>query len=293
MSRVTKYLIRVAKEKSLITTTYYLLTVPVSIIFILHSQKIHSSYRMSGLRKLRLGITMFLNTLRIPTGTSYKTHLAMALKILETPPHIPGDIVECGTWKGGAAANLSLVCKIVGRRLKIFDSFQGLPEGDVNDREAKNYLAGDYSGTLHEVQANIKRYGSIENCDFIEGWFNETLPMLDTPVLLAFVDVDLEGSLTTCIKYLWPRLSDSGFIFIDEAVGTDYCALFYSEKWWMKNFNITPPGLIGAGVGLALGEYYVGPWSETDDHPYQHHTAGAYTAKGLSGYWSYYPEEVN
>jgi hypothetical protein len=79
---------------------------------------------------------------------------------------------------------------------------------------------------------------------------------------------------------------------MDEVVSVDYCALFYSEKWWRKHFNRTPPGLIGAGTGLPLGEYYIGPWSERGAHPMQHANAGAYTRKDMSGYWSYYPEEA-
>ncbi len=51
----------------------------------------------------------------------------------------------------------------------------------------------------------------------------------------------------------------------------------------------TPPGLIGAGTGLALGEYYIGPWEEQDAHPMQHITTGAYTRKGMSGHWTYRP----
>ncbi len=58
----------------------------------------------------------------------------MALKLLETPPEVGGIVIECGTWKGASTSNLSLVCKIVGRRLKIYDSFQGLsaPLGSVH-----------------------------------------------------------------------------------------------------------------------------------------------------------------
>ena len=95
-----------------------------------------------------LGFRMFLNTILIETGTSYKSHLVMSLKILETSNEVLGDIIECGTWKGGCAANLSLVCNMVGRKLLIFDSFEGLPEGDTEDRESKHYNKGDYCGTL-------------------------------------------------------------------------------------------------------------------------------------------------
>src|SRR5437867_12051249 len=137
----------------LLLTLHYILTAPISIFFILASRSIHPAYRLSWLGKFRLGFTMALNKLRIPTGTSYKAHLAMALKILETPPEVEGDIVECGTWKGGSAANLSLVCRITGRRLRIYDSFEGLPESLPGDRQG-GYLKGEYRGTLEEVRDN-------------------------------------------------------------------------------------------------------------------------------------------
>ena len=268
---------------------YYVATVPVAIFFILNSAQIHPDYKLSLFKKYRLGIRMFLNKLRIQTGTSYKAHLAMALKIFETPPDVLGDIVECGTWHGGSAANLSLVCKIAGRKLLIYDSFEGLPEGKEVDRQG-HYETGDYCGPLEEVKKNIERYGAIEVCEFVKGWFDQTLPELKTPVLLAFLDVDLELSLETCVRYIWPNLTEQGYIFIDEYVEMDYCAIFWSEAYWKKYFNRTPPGLIGSGVGLPLGEYYIGPWHDNKSRPLHHPNAGAYTRKDLSGHWIHFPE---
>ena len=273
----------------LVLSVYYVLTVPLAILFILTSTRIHPAYRMSFFAKYALGLKMALNKLRISTGTSYKAHLAMALKILETAPEVQGDIVECGTWKGGSAANLSLVCRITGRKLRIFDSFEGLPMGEAADRQAHLYKQGEYHGPLEEVQNNLRRYGAIECCEFVKGWFDQTLPKLDRPVLLAFLDVDLEASLETCVRNLWPHLTPQGYIFIDEYIDLDYCSIFWSETYWKKHFNRTPPGLIGAGVGLPLGEYYIGPWSEVRDHPLQHPNAGAYTRKDFSGHWAYEP----
>jgi hypothetical protein len=275
----------------LLLSLHYLLTAPISIFFILTSSAIHPAYRLSWFGKLRLGFTMALNKLRVPTGSSYKAHLAMALKILETPPEVEGDVVECGTWKGGSAANLSLVCRITGRKLRIYDSFEGLPQGEPGDRQAV-YKKGAFAGALEEVRENIRRYGALECCEFIKGWYRDTLPQLskERPVLLAFLDVDLEASLETCVRYLWPSLTERGYIFIDEYVNLDYCSIFWSEKYWMKHFQRTPPGLIGSGVGLALGEYYIGPWSERRQHPLQHPNAGAYTRKDFSGHWAYEPQ---
>lgn len=279
------------RRRHLLATLYYITMMPVSIIFILNSNRIHPSYKMGFFKKFALGFRFFLNTIRIQTGTSYKTHLAMALKILETSPDVKGDVIECGTWKGGSATNLSLVCRIAGRKLRIFDSFEGLPEGEEGDREAHLYKKGEYAGPLDEVKANLTKYGAIEVCEFNKGWFKDTLPHLKTPVMLAFLDVDLEASLDTCVRYIYPNLAPTGYIFIDEVTGTDYCSIFYSERWWRENFNRTPTGLVGAGMGLALGEFYIGPWSEIEDHPLQHANAGAYMRKDMSGHWSYYPAE--
>jgi hypothetical protein len=267
----------------------YIVSVPFSIAFLLCSSRIHPAYRMTWWSKWLLGLKMLRNKHLIqPNGTSFKSLLVMALKILETPPDRPGVVVECGTWKGGSAASLSLVCHITGRKLYIFDSFEGLPTPDPRDREGSAYCAGEFLGTISEVRQNIARYGAIECCEFVKGWFSDTLPTLKENVLLGYLDVDLEVSLHDCVRYLWPRLIDGGYIFTDEAVSVNYTALFYSEKWWQMHFRTDPPGLIGAGSGLALGEYYVGPWNELSDHPLWHATAVAYTRKGMTGVWKYF-----
>ena len=260
-----------------------LLTVPVAVWFLLNSRSIHPAYGMNWLKKMKLGLRLFVNTILIQSGSSFRGHLAIALKLLETPPDVKGVAVECGTWKGASAANLSVICKLVGRRLKVFDSFQGLPPP----------LQGLFSGSLEEVKENVRRYGAIECCEFIPGWFDDTLPELNEPVLLAWLDVDLQSSLDTCVKYIWPHLVDEGYMFTDECWKMDYVSLFWSEKWWKQHFDRTPPGLIGAGTGVALGNFYIGPKTEIDGHPLQHAGTCGYTRKSFNGTWSYYPEEEN
>jgi O-methyltransferase len=268
---------------------YYLLTIPISIVFLLQSRKIHPSYGLTWPRRIAFGLRAVRNKHSILTANSYKPVLAMALKLFEMSPEVPGVVMECGTFKGGTAASLSLACRLVGRKLIICDSFEGLPPADPSDRGAAGYKPGEYCGTLDEVKANIARYGDIGMCEFVKGWFEDTLPHLDRPVVLAFLDVDLDASLNTCVLNLWPRLVDEGYIFIDEFVNVDYCSLFFSEKYWREHFDRTPPGMIGVGTGLALGEYYFGPWEERKFHPMQHPTGSAYTRKSMSGYWTYYP----
>jgi hypothetical protein len=106
---------------------------------------------------------------------------------------------------------------------------------------------------------------------------------------MAVVDVDYHSSLYDCVTRLWPHLIEGGYFFIDEYVFPDYCAIFYSERFWRERFDTHPPGLIGAGSGVQVGEYYLGPWK---DVWMSHNPASiAYTRKGERAVWDYYPEE--
>jgi len=61
-------------------------------------------------------------------GTSWRAYLLMAMKLLELPPETKGDIIECGCWQGGSTINLSIISAITGRKLRVCDSFEGLPD---------------------------------------------------------------------------------------------------------------------------------------------------------------------
>ena len=134
----------------------------------------------------------------------------MALKILEMPPSTPGCVMECGTWKGGSATNLSLVCKIAGRKLLIYDSFEGLPAGTPGDREAPFYKPGDYAGSLGEVKKNIERYGDIGEVAGVAIDVGER-GRSAAPVQLADADADIVLSVDAAapVACVWDALTNA------------------------------------------------------------------------------------
>jgi hypothetical protein len=270
-----------------------LVTFPSTVLYLFFNPRIDPAYGLTWPRKLRLALRMWRTTRGIFTGTSYKAHLAMAVKLLEIPPHVEGVVVECGCFLGGSAANLSLACDVVGRDLIVYDSFEGLPPPTESDKYAAESRTGFLRADIEVVEANVRRFGAVERCRFRKGWFSDTLPEHTEPIVLAFLDVDYQASLDDCIRNLWPHLTEKGYVFIDEYVLTDYCALFWSERYWRTNFDTTPPGLIGAGSGVGVGQYYLGPFEEWNwgaEVP-QSPTSIAYTRKDFSGYWGYYPED--
>ena len=217
-------------------------------------------YGIGLFAKMMLLIKMLRNHLRIPTASGFPEHLLMATVIFNTPKSLKGDIVECGAWKGGSTANLSLVAALVKRRFEIFDSFQGLPEPTASDKrhsilftkEIHTYEKGSWKGTFEEVTRNVSRYGDIAVCNFHKGYFEETLPAFKKRAILVFTDADLIESTKTCIVYLWPLLQNGCHFYIHEAQHLAVAGLFFDTDWWKATFHSDPPGLIGVGNGVGL-----------------------------------------
>lgn len=262
-------------------------TLPATIFYLFLNARIHPAYGFTWWKRFVLGWRMWRTTRGVWTGTSPKAHLVMAVKLLEMAPDTEGVVVECGCYVGGSTTNLSLACEAVGRQLIVYDSFEGLPAPTGNDEYARAKETGSLRGDLHVVLANVTRFGRIERCTFRKGWFKDTLPSHREPIVLAFIDVDYQASLDDCIRNLWPHLTERGYVFVDEYIYPDFCALFWSERYWRENFARTPPGLIGSGTGVAVGQFYVGPVKEWN--PAHDPGSVAYTRKDLSGHWGYDP----
>ena len=271
---------------------YELLTLPFTIGFVLSSPRIHPSYGLTRLRRFRLGWRMYRNTHRVWTGVSFRAHLAMAVKLFEIPPTQKGVVVECGCFRGGTTANLSLMCDVVGRELYVYDSFEGLPPALEGDQYAEPDGAGFLSAGIDQVKAHVARHGAPDRCTFVKGWFADTVAHHKPPIVLMYLDVDYQASLRDCILGLWPKLTSRGYCFIDEFVYNDYCALFWSERFWSTYFDRTPPGLMGSGTGISIGGYYLGgAYGLLNLNTFARPASIAYTRKDWSGHWNYYPDD--
>jgi O-methyltransferase len=269
---------------------YELLSLPFLAVFLFFDRGIHQGYGVTLRRALSLAYRMRRTTRRVETGTSFRAHLAMAAKILSIPPDVDGVIVEAGSWKGGTTANLSIVANIVDRDLIVYDSFEGLPPPAEGDRWASPLGEGAFRGELDEVRANVARHGVVERCHFRKGWFSDTLGGHTEPIVAAFLDVDHQASLHQCLLGLWPHLVDRGYVFIDEYTRLDYCAVFFSERFWRAYFDRPPPGLMGAGTGIALGQYFLGPYRSKP--PIQQAESVGWTRKDFYAEWDYSPGDA-
>jgi O-methyltransferase len=203
-----------------------------------------------------------VNQEKMTSGTSYLIHVKLADVILSISPDIKGDIIECGCWKGASTVSLSLISKLVGRRLLVCDSFEGLPdEGDqlhigMHFGNYGYYKKGMFCGSIDEVKRNVELYGDVNSCEFIQGYFKDSLKVLKNSIAFAFIDVDLVDSTYDCLKYIWPLLAENGDIYTDDAGDMDVVRCFFNDDWWKSNHNCKSPGYVGSGCGLPLGMEY-------------------------------------
>lgn len=181
--------------------------------------------------------------------------LARIARAIGQRRHADGDVVECGCFKGGSTARLSLVCRELRRKLVVFDSFEGLPEPGARDTHhqiarPRRFVRGEYRGTLEEVRANVSEHGDLEVCEFVPGWFATTMAD-STPeqVLVAFVDADLVASTRDALERLWPRLVAGGIIFVHDT--TDPKLASFLEGW---RADVNPAHSGGLRTSLAWFE---------------------------------------
>jgi len=201
----------------------------------------------------------------IDSATSLESHIVLAKYLLSLPKIKKGYVVECGCFKGASSATISLICKIIGRKLIIYDSFEGLPK-NANRKRAdylhlslkEEYKQGMYKGTLKVVQDNISKFGNIEACIFRKGFFDKTLKNHKEKIEFIFLDVDLLSSTKECIHFLWKSLLNNSYVFTDDSCDMENVRVWFDDRWWHKLFGVNSPGYVVTGCGLPLNSNHSG-----------------------------------
>lgn len=148
---------------------------------------------------------------------------------------VPGDLVECGVWKGGCCMLMALTLMQLGvtdRVIHLYDTFAGMSQPgdlDVTFDGKKNaraiwdqQQAGErndwcYAG-LDEVRQSLLATGyPASHLRFVPGRVEDTLPdpALDRIAVLR-LDTDWYESSAHEMTHLYPRLSPGGVLICDD-----------------------------------------------------------------------------
>jgi len=147
---------------------------------------------------------------------------------------IEGDIVECGTWKGGSMMAVALTLKRLGaqRDLYLFDTFEGMTKpgdkdvsytGESASQKFEQLRTGNdcsnwAKASLKDVEKEMCSWGyDAARIHFIKGRVEDTIPAnAPKPISLLRLDTDWHASTAHALIHLFPRLSKNGVLILDD-----------------------------------------------------------------------------
>jgi O-methyltransferase len=145
----------------------------------------------------------------------------------------PGSYAEVGVYRGASA---KLMCEAKGdKRLRLFDTFEGLPPTSQHDSGI--HRPNQYACSLEEVRAYVSGY---QNLEFYKGIFPDSAQgVAEDTYAFAHFDVDLYEGTKGCLEYFYPRMIHGGIM-----LSHDYGLLEGVEKAFQEFFADKPEGII-------------------------------------------------
>ena len=197
----------------------------------------------AALRALGRGSRLVAPTTEMASVESRLNVFHLAAGVLEFG--VPGDFAEVGCNDGETSVLLQRIIQHYDpkRRLHVYDSFQGAPDGAAQDEGA--YAKGDMATSRERVVAHFERAG-LPLPEIHPGWFEDTLPReLPDAIAFALVDGDLYQSTRTALTHVYPRVVPRGVL-----VFGCYCdpAVYVPRS--------KHPGYLSPGVRKACDEFF-------------------------------------
>lgn len=144
---------------------------------------------------------------------------------------VPGDLLECGVWRGGAAIlmrGILAACDVRDRVVFLADSFAGLPKPET-PQDAHLDLSAErrpeLAVSVERVRDHFALYDLLDDrVRFLEGWFKDTLPSAPVErIAVLRLDGDLYESTMTALTALYDRVSPGGFVIVDDYGALSVC----------------------------------------------------------------------
>jgi len=148
-----------------------------------------------------------------------------------TENKILGDVVECGACNGGTAALIASVIKTSSRSIWVYDSFEGMPKTDVIDGASAKEWVGKCVGSEEKLWEAMDTVSFPRKQVVLrKGWFDQTFRLpLPEHISLLHIDADWFASVRLSLETFYDRVSDGGFIILDDFGYWEGCREAYSD----------------------------------------------------------------
>lgn len=130
---------------------------------------------------------------------------------------IPGDVAECGTYKGGSAFFLAkhIKEKFSDKQLFLFDSFAGL--SSPSEIDGNWWSLADLSCSVQDLRANLASLGELPFVKIYSGWIPDRfIEVADRLFCFVHIDLDLYQPTRASLEFFYSRISRGGMILFDD-----------------------------------------------------------------------------
>ena len=137
--------------------------------------------------------------------------------------NVQGDIAEVGVYKGNTACLLAYYAREYERKCFLFDSYEGFDSRDLEGVDGK-FGKGDFKDTTLEVVKSVIGSEALDTCEFLTGYFPESIPdYLDKEKFaVVSLDCDLYKPMKAGLTWFYPRMQNGAIFLLHD----------YSSRVW-------------------------------------------------------------
>jgi hypothetical protein len=159
-----------------------------------------------------------------PQGPTGAANINILLEMIDRTAPIPGDLAECGVFRGASLVPMAVHLQKVApdKHLFGFDSFAGYDQSILRDiamggpPEANKRVGGFGDTSCGLVLAKLQRF-RVSNVTLIPGYFRHSLPQCaDRRFSFVHLDIGIYDNYKDCLEFFYPRLSPGGILLLND-----------------------------------------------------------------------------
>ena len=169
------------------------------------------------------------NNFYLSCGITRISKILSHYEIYKMIKEVPGEIIECGVFKGASYLRFAMFREIFGnpfsKKIIGFDTFSKFPETTFqDDNKARNKFinsAGSDSISKEQLLKILDNKGLNKHVDLIEGDITETVPSYvkanpELKISLLNLDTDIYEPAVTILEHLYPKITKGGILMLDD-----------------------------------------------------------------------------
>ena len=142
---------------------------------------------------------------------------------------VPGDLVECGVFKGASLVRFAMMRELFGtpegKKIVGFDAFGAFPETDFEAdkpfRAAFIEGSGESGIGVAQLEKVLAHKGIGRNIELVAGDVRQTVPDYvrkhpEMRISLLNIDTDVYEPAVTILRELYPRIVPGGILVLDD-----------------------------------------------------------------------------